>query len=117
MNEHAENIINQIVPEAPRVKPLVYFDLNGGDYPWFLRETDGTESSYATLSEAVVAGLNVARGVDIRTMRQSLEHVQRIRDEALAKVSAELSDAAAFGLNVDPKKVLSGIRESLGEVA
>lgn len=57
--------------DAKMTRPLAYFDRNGGDYPWFLRETDGAESTYATLGEAVAAGLNACAGVDVLTRGQS----------------------------------------------
>lgn len=38
-------------------RPLVYFDRNGGEYPWFLRESDGTESSHELLADAVMEGI------------------------------------------------------------
>ena len=71
MNHAADNLKSHIAPGAPRRLPLAYFDRNGGDYPWFLRETDGTESSYASLGEAVAEGLKISAGVNLLTERQS----------------------------------------------
>lgn len=52
-------------------RPFAYFDPNGGDFPWFLREVDGTESTYATLSEAVTEGFKLSQGVDVYSESQS----------------------------------------------
>jgi hypothetical protein len=39
---------------------LVYLDRNGGDYPWFLRDLDGYETSYSSLQEAFSEGTRAA---------------------------------------------------------
>lgn len=67
----ANRVKEHLFPESPSRLPLAYFDRNGGDFPWFLRESDGTESSYASLGEAVSEGLKVSMGVNLLTERQS----------------------------------------------
>lgn len=57
----------------PRPRPFAYFDRNGGDFPWFLREPDGIESSYATLGLAVAEGLKYYQLVHLLTEKQSQE--------------------------------------------